>query len=100
MKPGVFQKRTFEVCKKIPKGRVSTYGVLALVLGKPRASRAVGNALNKNRLKDVPCHRVVRADGFVGGFRGGTQKKIEKLKDEGVVIKSEKIDLGKFGYFF
>ncbi len=84
-------KQVYELTKKIQKGKVTTYGEIARALGNSGYSRAVGNALNKNVNKEVPCHRVVRSDGKVGGFRRGTKKKIEILKNEGIEIKNEKI---------
>jgi len=86
-----FQKSVFELTKKIPKGKVSTYREIANASGTPAASRAVGNALNKNINPSVPCHRVVRSDGFVGGFRSGTSRKIELLRSEGIRIEGGKI---------
>jgi len=84
-------KQVYELTKKIPKGRVTTYGEIARALGNLGYSRAVGNALKKNDNKAVPCHRVVRSDGTVGGFRNGAKKKIEILRKEGIQIKSGKI---------
>jgi AraC family transcriptional regulator of adaptative response/methylated-DNA-[protein]-cysteine methyltransferase len=60
-----------------------TYGQVAAAAGNPRASRAVGNALNKNRdTKHIPCHRVIRSDGSVGGYAWGHEKKVAILKKE------------------
>ncbi|MEK7473372.1 MAG: MGMT family protein [Patescibacteria group bacterium] len=70
-----FTERVYDVVRKIPKGETLTYGQVARAIGSPGASRAVGNALNKNRNHDVPCHRVIRSDGSVGGFALGTKKK-------------------------
>lgn len=95
-----FKEKVFNKTCRIPKGKVSTYKEVARVLGSPKASRAVGNALNKNRSKLVPCHRVIRSDGFVGGFRWGNKKKIGKLKSEGIEIKLGKIDLNKYLHNF
>lgn len=81
-----FQKKVFEVVKKIPKGRVLTYKKVAKSAGNPKAWRAVGNVLNKNRDQKIPCHRVIRSDGRIGGYNRGTNKKIALLKKEGVVI--------------
>lgn len=71
---------------KIPKGKVLTYKEVAQKAGNPRASRAVGNILNKNYNPAVPCHRVVRSDGKTGGYNRGRTEKIRKLKIEGVSI--------------
>ncbi len=94
-----FQEKVFEVVKRIPKGSVMTYKDVAIAIGNPSAARAVGNALNKNKeLIKIPCHRVVKSDHGVGGYTGGTKKKIELLKKEGVKI--EKGKLRKIKSFF
>jgi methylated-DNA-[protein]-cysteine S-methyltransferase len=91
-----FMEKVYAACSKIPKGKVSTYGEIAAALGKPGASRAVGNALNKNRSSSVPCHRVVRSDGSVGGFAHGSSVKIRMLENEGIRIRNGKVeDLSK-----
>lgn len=77
-----FENQVYEACKKIPKGSVVTYSEIAGAIGSPKAVRAVGNALNKNPFKTVPCHRVIRSNGSVGGFAHGTRKKVELLKKE------------------
>ena len=78
-----FQEQVYEVVRKIPKGKVLTYKQVAEKIGKPKAYRAVGSALNKNKNKDVPCHRVIRSDGKIGGYAWGGKKKKEILKKEG-----------------
>ncbi len=95
-----FAQKVYLACAKIPKGRVSTYLALARRINSPKSARAVGNALNKNTdTVRVPCHRVVRSDGFVGGYAFGSKKKIARLKREGVrVSASGFIDLKKFGF--
>ncbi|MBI4123050.1 MAG: MGMT family protein [Parcubacteria group bacterium] len=80
-----FQKKVYEVVKTIPRGQVLTYQEVARRSGRPMASRAVGNALNRNTDPKVPCHRVVRSDGTSGGYRGGAEKKKLLLKREGVL---------------
>jgi O-6-methylguanine DNA methyltransferase len=90
-----FQQKVFAVAKKIPKGKVATYCQIAKMIGSPKAYRAVGNALNKNFNPKVPCHRVVRSDGGVGGFREGRAAKIKKLRGEGMVIVNGKVELEK-----
>ena len=82
--------------KNIPKGRVATYEQIARRAGIPRGARAVGNALNNNIFSDVPCHRVVRGDGAVGGYAGGSARKINMLIREGVDIKNGHIKLADF----
>ena len=78
-----FKKRVYSTVSSIPKGRVMSYKQVAEASGYPKAWRAVGNVLNKNRSSKVPCHRVIRSDGRIGGFGGGTEKKITLLKKEG-----------------
>ncbi|MDO8537449.1 MAG: MGMT family protein [archaeon] len=96
-----FNERVWDKCKKIPKGKVSTYGEIAKAIGSRDSSRAVGNALNKNPFApQVPCHRVIQSNGSIGGFADGTNKKIKMLKTEGIEIKNNKINLEKFLYKF
>lgn len=71
-----------------------SYKKVAFLIGSPKAWRAVGNILNKNRNPKIPCHRVIKADGRVGGYRYGTKKKIDLLKKEGIMIKNGKITPG------
>lgn len=101
MKRRGFPQQVYKLCSRIPKGKVSTYLEIARALHNPGAARAVGNALNKNPFApQVPCHRVIRANGAVGGFASGTKRKIALLKPEGIIIKQGKIDLNKYGYNF
>jgi O-6-methylguanine DNA methyltransferase len=86
-----FQERVFKVVRKIPRGKVLSYKEVAKLAGSPRAFRAVGNALNKNRNRKIPCHRVVRSDSMVGGYAHGTKKKTRVLKKEGLKIRNFKI---------
>lgn len=78
-----FQEKVYGVVKKIPKGQVLTYKEVAKRIGNPKAFRAVGNILNKNFDPQVPCHRVIRSDGKLGGYNRGDKRKIELLKKEG-----------------
>ena len=78
-----FRERVCMVVRKIPRGEVLTYKEVAELAGRLRAWRAVGNALNKNRNPKIPCHRVIRCDGTLGGYRQGTKKKELLLKKEG-----------------
>jgi len=93
-----FNEKVYGVVRKIPRGRVTTYREITRVIGRPRAARAVGNALNKNPYRSVPCHRVVCSDGKVGGYARGVRKKEKLLRSEGVVVTRSKIDLGAFGH--
>ena len=95
-------KRIYEAVKKIPKGKVATYGMVAAMAGNPRMSRAVGNALHKNPDPEhIPCHRVVNAkgelaDAFVFGGPGIQQSRLEA---EGVEVNDGRVDLEKFGMY-
>lgn len=80
-----FQDRVHSVVKKIPKGSVLTYKQVAKRAGSPNAFRAVGNILNKNRDKNIPCHRVIRSDGNTGGYAHGAAAKKRILQKEGAL---------------
>lgn len=82
--PKTFADKVHGVVKKIPKGKVLTYKEVARKAGKPGAYRAVGNILNKNFDKSIPCHRVVRSDGTLGGYNRGREVKRRLLKKEGI----------------
>jgi len=93
-----FSEKCYSVLKKIPRGKVVTYKQIASSFNS-RAYRAVGNALNKNScLIKVPCHRVIRSDGNLGGYVLGVKKKINLLKKEGVEVIKGKVDLKKFEF--
>lgn len=77
-----FKEKVFEVVKKIPKGKTLTYKQVARLAGRPKAYRAVGNILNTNYNPKIPCHRVVRSDGKVGGYNRGKKRKRELLQKE------------------
>jgi len=82
-----FQRAVYGQAQKIPKGQVRSYKWVAVAIGRPKAYRAVGNALNKNPYSGVvPCHRVVKSDGAIGGFARGTRTKMRLLRKEGVVV--------------
>ncbi len=87
----LFQEKIYKIVRKIPKGKVLTYKELAKLAGKPRAFRAVGNVLNKNQDPRIPCHRVIKSDGRIGGYNQGQKKKIALLKKEGIIIYYGKI---------
>lgn len=74
--------KVLQVVSRIPKGETLTYKEVARRAGNPRAYRAVGNILNKNFNPKIPCHRVIRANGQAGGYRGGTKKKLALLREE------------------
>ena len=84
-----FQIKVWNAISKIPKGKVKTYKELARSIRKPKASRAVANACSKNPFPiRIPCHRVIRSDGRLGGYsgRGGIETKRKLLKSEGIII--------------
>jgi len=96
--PTKFQNKVYLVCKKIPKGKVTTYKIIAEKLN-TKAYRSVGQALKNNKKPIIiPCHRVINSNGSIGGYSGikNNIKKIKLLKKEGIEIKNKKIDLKKF----
>ena len=78
-----FTEKVYQVVKRIPRGQVLTYQEVAKRAGQAKAFRAVGNILNKNNSADIPCHRVVRTDGKIGGYNRGVLVKIKILRQEG-----------------
>ena len=81
-----FSRAVYSVVSRIPKGRTMTYAEVAAAAGRPRAVRAVGNILNRNPFApEVPCHRVIRSDGSLGGFARGPAKKKALLEGEGAL---------------
>lgn len=82
-----FAARVYAIVAKIPKGKTMTYKQVAGKAGKPNAARAVGMIMSHNFNPTVPCHRVIRSDGKPSGYnRGGANKKLALLRDEGVHI--------------
>lgn len=77
-----FAKRVLAVVRNIPRGKTLTYKEVAKQAGRPRAYRAVGNILKKNFNPEIPCHRVIRSDGKLGGYNRGTRKKAVLLRLE------------------
>ena len=80
-----FQRAVLLACARIPSGQTRTYSQIARAIGKPKAARAVGNALAKNPLAPIiPCHRVIRSDGALGGYsaKGGKGRKLLLLRKE------------------
>ena len=85
-----FQIKVWNYLRKIPKGKVKTYLDIAKAIGKPMASRAVANAVGKNPYPiTIPCHRVIRSNGSLGGYsgKGGIKKKRRLLELEKVYLK-------------
>ena len=84
-----FQVRVWRYLAKIPRGSLKTYSQVAKGIGKPLAVRAVGNAIGKNPFAPkIPCHRVIRSDGSLGGYsgKGGIKTKKLLLKREGITV--------------
>ena len=92
-------KRIYEAVKKIPKGRVATYGQIAALAGEPKMARAVGNALHKNPDPDhIPCFRVVNSQGKLSGefAFGGAGAQARLLEADGIEVTDGKVDLKKY----
>jgi methylated-DNA-[protein]-cysteine S-methyltransferase len=87
-----FRDRVLKLVAMVPKGKVTTYKELARAMGRPRSYRAVANALAKNPHPiKIPCHRVVRSNGEVGGYKLGVRRKVKLLVQEGIKIENGKI---------
>ncbi|MDE1810498.1 MAG: MGMT family protein [Candidatus Micrarchaeota archaeon] len=81
-----FQAKVLLIVSTVPMGKTVTYKQLARMAGRPKAYRAVGTALNRNPFPvRIPCHRVVRSDGDIGGYFYGKRKKMELLVREGAI---------------
>ncbi len=88
----IFQEQCYTLLVQIPKGKVTTYQAIAHALG-CKAYRAVGHAMSTNPNPIVvPCHRVVKSDGTIGGYSEGVDMKIALLKEEGVSVKDGKVE--------
>jgi O-6-methylguanine DNA methyltransferase len=83
----------YDIVKKIPRGKILSYKEIAKLTGSSRAWRAVGNILNKNRDPKIPCYRVIKSDGKIGGYKNGPRKKAYVLRKEGVIIRNRRIVL-------
>lgn len=100
-KPSIFAQRVYDVVRTIPRGKVATYRDVAQALG-IRSAQAVGQALKINPFApEVPCHRVIRSNGCLGGFFGDTvgeriEQKTEMLRAEGVAVREGKIDMTEY----
>jgi O-6-methylguanine DNA methyltransferase len=86
-----FATRVLSVVRRIPPGRVATYGDIARLAGRPRAARAVGNIMRGCRRPDVPCHRVIAAGGRLGGYGGSEVLKRSLLVAEGIPVSGSKV---------
>jgi O-6-methylguanine DNA methyltransferase len=85
----MFKNKVLEIVKKIPKGKTLTYKEVAILAGSPKAWRAVGNILNRNKNLKIPCHRVIKSDGSIGGYNRGVKIKIALLKKEGLLYNEK-----------
>ena len=101
-----FTRNVLKIVGRIPKGHLMTYSQVAKRSGSVKAYRAVGNILHKNfreaqkqlplaEFRPVPCHRVIRSDGYLGGYAQGSQKKQNLLEKEGHVINNGRIVIQK-----
>lgn len=81
-----FEQKVYQIVRKIPRGKVLSYKQVAERLGNKNLARAVGNALNKNKDRKVPCHRIIRNNGEVGGYNRGKNEKKKILEKEGIKI--------------
>jgi O-6-methylguanine DNA methyltransferase len=88
---GRFRRRVLTAVRRIPPGRVATYGDIAAAAGVPRAARAVGNIMKGCRVPGVPCHRVVAAGGRLGGYGGSEGLKRALLGAEGIIVSGTRV---------
>jgi O-6-methylguanine DNA methyltransferase len=86
-----FSHRVLSVVRRIPPGRVASYGEVAKLAGRPRAARAVGNIMKGCGRPDVPCHRVIAAGGRLGGYGGSEALKRSLLVAEGVPVSGSRV---------
>ena len=89
--PLTFRDRVLAAVRRIPPGRVATYGDVAQAAGQPRAARAVGNIMKGCGVRGVPCHRVVAAGGLLGGYGGNEAMKRALLRAEGILVVGRRI---------
>ena len=87
-----FESKVLQAVRSISKGKVTTYKYIAKKIGQPKAYRAVANALKKNPfLIKIPCHRVIRSSGELGGYILGAKRKLKILRREGIEVINNKI---------
>ena len=91
MTDGKFRQRVLFAVRRIPPGRVATYGDVAAAAGAPRAARAVGNIMKGCGVPGVPCHRVIAAGGRLGGYGGSEGLKRALLVAEGVTVRGVRV---------
>jgi methylated-DNA-[protein]-cysteine S-methyltransferase len=88
----VLERKVYQKLLAVPKGKVTTYGDLARAVGLENGQRVIGQIMNKNPFPVIiPCHRVVKSDGKIGGYYYGDDVKTKMLSDEGILIKNGKI---------
>ena len=85
MKENSFAERVRDAVRQIPRGETKSYGDVARAIGYPGAAHAVGTVMKNNHDRSVPCHRVIRADGILGGFNRGVELKRKILLEEGAL---------------
>lgn len=91
------KEKVLELTKKISKGKVTTYGELAIAIGKPKAYRLIGKILSSNPYPNsIPCFKVVKSNGGIGGYSLGVREKIKRLEREGIEVKNGKVDLNRY----
>jgi methylated-DNA-[protein]-cysteine S-methyltransferase len=86
-----FARRVIAAVRRIPRGRVATYGDIAAAAGRPRAHRAVGTLLRTLQDPSLPAHRVIAAGGRLGGFGGDPDLKARRLRAEGLVVLNRRV---------
>jgi methylated-DNA-[protein]-cysteine S-methyltransferase len=86
-----FARRVLNAVRRVPPGRVATYGDIAALAGSPRAWRAVGSIMRECRDPSIPCHRIIAAGGAIGGYGGNLQLKRELLRAEGLEVTRSRV---------
>jgi len=86
-----FSRRALSAVRRIPRGRVATYGDIAAVAGRPRAHRAVGTLMRQAADPSLPAHRVIAAGGRLGGFGGRPDVKAQRLRAEGLIVVNGRV---------
>lgn len=86
-----FKEKVYAIVRGIPRGQVLTYKQVATLAGNSKASRVIGNLMNKNYDRTIFCHRVIRSDREIGGYNRGALNKIKILKEEGHKIIDGKL---------
>ena len=87
-----FEEKVLHIVSGIKKGKVTTYKEVAEKAGSSGACRAVGNILHQNKDPKIPCHRVIRSDGKIGGYNKGKKNKLFLLKKEGLTFSHLKLE--------